>query len=463
MSYEVNRTNFFISTSQRQAGGTPSDFTIPLFKPLTLSKPTNYFKIKFNTVSMPYSWKQLEEFPYISGCTFSWNGGPTTTFNIQFEPGNYNILGYLDELSIHLIPELALLAPTNDLVYNFTYNQPQGWVVLNITSPSNTPFNLKLGTAPQVGLDPAGSPFIMCTVLGFPSNTTGVVFNGANPTNTSTNQINCSPISALFIRSVNLRVIAYESLIEPSVPSDILCKIDVITQPYTIINWWNNIDLETRMNTQVIDNLSFQLTASNSYNPINMHGSDWYLGLSILEFNDPVAEGLVNRFNSGGVGLPQGVNNPSPPAGPPAPLSGVKDRMWAEGPVNDSAPSNSPLVSGSHQNVQPLPSEVREDGAPTSESSLRSEADSAEIQQELENLKAALHELGRAEAEESRDDDSSPTQVPRTGDEETHQNEEEPQEAREAEKSSESSLRSEEIEDPRSSVQNLKKALSEIQ
>ena len=389
MSYEVNRTNFFLSTSQRQAGGTPSDFTIPLFKPITLSKPTNYFKIKFNTVSMPYSWKQLEEFPYISGCTFSWNGGPTTTFNIQFEPGNYNILGYLDELSIHLIPELALLAPTNDLVYNFTYNQPQGWVVLNITSPSNTPFNLKLGTAPQVGLDAVGAPFIMCTVLGFPSNTTGVVFNGANPTNTSTNQINCSPISALFIRSVNLRVIAYESLIEPSVPSDILCKIDVITQPYTIINWWNNIDLETRLNTQVIDNLSFQLTASNSYNPINMHGSDWYLGLSILEFNDPVAEGLVNRFN-----------NPSPPLDSLPPTGNTPS-----GP--SSAPLNSPPVSGSHQNVS---------AQPPGADAQASDVDNAEIQAELENLKAALHELGTAEAEESTydlqsmGDDSSPTQ-----------------------------------------------------
>jgi hypothetical protein len=455
MSYEVNRTNFFLSTSQRQAGGTPSDFTIPLFKPITLSKPTNYFKIKFNTVSMPYSWKQLEEFPYISGCTFSWNGGPTTTFNIQFEPGNYNILGYLDELSIHLIPELALLAPTNDLVYNFTYNQPQGWVVLNITSPSNTPFNLKLGTAPQVGLDAVGAPFIMCTVLGFPSNSTGVVFNGANPTNTSTNQINCSPISALFIRSVNLRVIAYESLIEPSVPSDILCKIDVITQPYTIINWWNNIDLETRLNTQVIDNLSFQLTASNSYNPINMHGSDWYLGLSILEFNDPVAEGLVNRFNSGGVGLPQlrgpevqGVNNPSPPL-----------ENTPSGP--SSAPLNSPPVSGSLQSGQPLPS----DGA-QAPSGVREEADNAEIQAELENLKAALHELGTAEAEESMGDDSSPTQemsdLPQLP-EATKGNEPPSDGGQLPQATKDESSPPQATEKSSEEIENLKKALSEIQ
>ena len=47
MSYEVNRTNCFFNTAQRQSG-TESDFVMALYKPITLSKPTNYFKIKFN-------------------------------------------------------------------------------------------------------------------------------------------------------------------------------------------------------------------------------------------------------------------------------------------------------------------------------------------------------------------------------------------------------------------------------
>ena len=300
MSYEVNRTNFFFHTFQRMPGGTPSDFTMAMYTPLTLRKQTNYFKIKFNSVSMPYSFRQIDEYPWIADNYISWNGGPPQFFTLQFPSGSYNILEMISFLKGLLQSAINVIVPTNDLQYNFTYNQSQGSVSLQITSLNGETFTLFINNTLHFSqtITPPGTffPYVMTTILGFFINT-DITFDSTHSTNTSVYQINTAPINALFIRCNNLRVIAYESIMEPTTPSDILCKLDIITQPYTWVNWRNDLDIETRLAVSFIDQFSCQLTPINSYTPIDMHGGDWYFGLSVIEYNDPVSESLVTQFN----------------------------------------------------------------------------------------------------------------------------------------------------------------------
>jgi hypothetical protein len=284
----INEYNHFYDSKYRTSGTNASpNFTIGL--PITLENPMHYFTVSIKSCDIPYSFKSLSA-PYNTlRVRYFEDGVGDTTNDITLTEGNYSITSLLAELKLQL-DNFILASPhlnVPDLI--FTYDKNTGKVTLNIVklSGANATSITLFWTDPNkdflaeffgfTGLLPPNG--LGNTVLSY--NALGVILS----TNyISEINVNCSPISSIYIRSGTLTQSANndEFLVEfqPSV-SDILLKVPV-NVPYGSWIIYENTNLEVRINNKVIDVVNLYLTHL-SYETISLQGVHWRAQLCIKE------------------------------------------------------------------------------------------------------------------------------------------------------------------------------------
>ena len=219
----IIRYNVFIDSSMR-VSGTSEYFTINLKRPFVLTTNHSYFKCKIGSAEIPFVFQQVTASNNILSCRIQ-RGAFDNTFNITIQSGNYNITTLLSALSLGLTNQIFTITAFTP-IFNFTYNKASGLVTLGLVGSDGISTLLTINFA---------SNLLLAEMFGFTTNQVMSYSNLNVSTNiTSTQNINVNPVSYILIRSDSLTQSQnFESIIQQDVISDIICKIQLTTQPGT--------------------------------------------------------------------------------------------------------------------------------------------------------------------------------------------------------------------------------------
>lgn len=255
----------FVDSRQRSIG-TSDDFSVWLQRPIVKTHPSHYFTARIVSAEIPYTWKQINSRNNSIPLTIMYGGG-TYVGTIVITPGNYNINQLLMELKVRttaLVLESTGQSVTMTTMYNSATNQ----------------ISVSLGNTPTISLTIRFSEnkfmgnVFGCLVDKTTSNTIG--FMGDR-------NVNVNPVTSIYIRSEQFRQSdSYEAIVEKWDVSDILGKIQVMTQPGTILFYDGNLMLENRLVNEVIDRVSVYLSDNQSYS-LDLNGNDWSFRITFTE------------------------------------------------------------------------------------------------------------------------------------------------------------------------------------
>lgn len=269
----VKTYNLFLSSANR-AAGTSSNYSVILMKPITLSNPNNWLTCRVGSAEIPYNFKLLNQTNNTVEYMITRNS-ISYTATIQITEGNYNILTLLTEIKTKLSSSiLSVTAWDASSALNFTYNRNTGKVTLSFLPTDSIATTITILNASTV--------FLRC--IGY---TTYPTFSYTSPASqtpsTSTQNVNVSQNTALYIRSENLTQTSnIESVVSAPEYSDILAKVQVGVLPGSIIQWTNSTDLQIDLSNQTIDKINLYLGDAQNYE-LDMGNLDWTCRLTIQE------------------------------------------------------------------------------------------------------------------------------------------------------------------------------------
>lgn len=324
---EINRYHIYLSSSKRQTG-TIEDYSIALKRPIILKNPHHYFKVIIKECTLPYTFQQVNnnynKFKY----TLTRNGFLYPERTLSLTNGNYTILTLLKELSSKLKEDISSYVVGYNPDFNFTYDRNSMFCTFalkndNVSSNSITIIPLQNQISTMVGI----------------VNECSFGNNGANNFNCSSTQpVNVSPITSIFIRSETLKQsnLSTENIINRDDTSDILLQIPILQQPTSWIQYQNELNIENQIVNGIINDIQLYLSDNRSYS-LDLRGIDWSCMLTIIEYegieemhfkesrnvfknnlqgiNDILNEGInMNSFTMNqGIPVVNDVNNPSHP------------------------------------------------------------------------------------------------------------------------------------------------------
>ena len=289
----VNKYNLFYDSKYRTTGSNTQP-SFNLTSPIVLSNPNHRFVAQVSSVDIPYSFKSLSA-PYnVLRVNYTEVGHVNSTTIITIPEGNYSIsvlLITLESLLTAFITPIAMHIPG----FNFLYDRSTGRCTLTLTqlTGSNQTYIRLYWTDPNTDFlaEFFGFDGTVDTVIGY--TTTG---DPSNANNVSSQNVNCSPVSSIYIRSSTLTQPSNndEALVEyASSVSDILLKVPVST-PYGTWLIFYNSDVEVQLSNQSIDVVQFYLTTL-SYAPISLQGVHWKIHLIIKEIRDPFLDEIEKQ------------------------------------------------------------------------------------------------------------------------------------------------------------------------
>lgn len=273
---EINRFHIYTSSSKRQTG-TNEDYNITLRRPIILQNPHHYFKCIVKQATIPYTFQQVNDnfnsFSYVmirGGITY-----PQKTFNIS--NGNYTINTLLTEVINKWVANIATYLPAYSPTFNFTYDRNNMFVTFSLTADAtNTSFTIK----------PIANN--VSTMLGVVTDTS---FNNVGivvTTGISTQPVDVTPITSIYIRSDTLKqnYLSSENLISSDDVSDILCQIPLMGQPTSWIQYLNDLTIENRLANEIVGDINLYLSDNRSYG-LNLRGIPWSCMMTIIEIAPP--------------------------------------------------------------------------------------------------------------------------------------------------------------------------------
>lgn len=288
----VHTYNIFVNSEYRSSG-TPTYFALKLRQPIVLSNPGNFFRLRVVSFECPYSFHSINNTNnqvYVRVIHDTFNNLSILTIT----PGNYNIISLLNELKAKLIDKFVTVTGQNpnSFTLNFIYSRDAGKVTLNIVRNSSHALTFIIYWSGNV---------LLGEFFGFTSDTTLSYLNNGTVTSSnyiSQQNVNCSPITALYLRSDNLTQLNnWEALVENEVSvSDILQKIQVVTPPNSYIFYAGENSLDCDITNKIIDVLSIYLTDNLSYNEIDLNGLNFSFRLNIQEIQ-PTQEAVDAKAN----------------------------------------------------------------------------------------------------------------------------------------------------------------------
>lgn len=270
----VSTYNLFLSSANRSEG-TPQNFSVSLIKPIILTNPNNWLTVRVGSAEIPYVFKLITT--QNNTITYSINRISLYSGSFQITPGNYNILTLLQEIKSKLsISIQALTGYDASTTLSFTYNRSTGKATFSLIGTDSTATTITILSASNV--------FYRC--IGY---LTSFSFGYTTPTtrtdNTSTQNVNVSQNTALYIRSETLtQTVNQENIIGIPEYSDILAKVQINVQPQAIIQWTNSTDLEIDISNKILDRINIYLGDSQTYE-IDMDNLDWTVRLTVNEWS----------------------------------------------------------------------------------------------------------------------------------------------------------------------------------
>lgn len=276
---EINRYHIYTSSAKRTSGSI-EDYSLILKRPIMLTNPHHYFQVIVKQATIPYVFYQTNDnynqFSYVL------TRGATTyaqrTFSIQ--NGNYNINTLLSELKSKWVADIQTFLPSYTPAFNFTYDRDAMFATFSITpDATTTTFTIKPLTN-QVS-----------TMLGIVQDTSFGNVGAVVSTGSSTQPVNVSPITSLYIRSGSLKQsnLSTENLVDQDDISDILCQIPIFGQATTWIQYSNELEIINKVLNSSINDLNLYLTDNRSYS-LNLRGIDWSCMLTIIEIEPPMEQ-----------------------------------------------------------------------------------------------------------------------------------------------------------------------------
>lgn len=276
----IEKWEFYLDSKYRTGGRNP-DPTWNLKQPIVLSDPMHYFVARIASCEIPYSFKAINASNNTLQVNYNYHSGVhNVTGNITLANGNYTILTILEELKDKLLIFIKAIEPNHYPDFNFTYDRDSGKATLGILKRSGQEASLTLYWTLND---------LLAEFFGFDGSFDSVLSYDSGGTITSTNfisniHVNCSPITAVYIRSDNLiqRTNNEEYLVEfQESTSDILFKC-LVNTPFNSWIIQQNPDLEVRIVNNLIDRISLYLTTL-TYDLINLDGVHWRTHLIIEE------------------------------------------------------------------------------------------------------------------------------------------------------------------------------------
>lgn len=263
--------NLFLN-SQNRTTGTSSDYTLSLFKPITLMSPNNYFTIRIGSVELPYAFQLITNENNTINFQFI-KAGVTYNSSVIIDNGNYNILNLLDLFANKLQAQIYTLTSTL-IKFNFTYDRVTGRATFGFGETGTIALSLTVQN---------NSPVFM-TCIGF-VNAFTFTYNSPSvyTTATSSQNVNVTQNTAVYIRSDSLaQTCNFENIVGQSNISNILGKVQLSSTPQSYILWTNPTDLEIEINNRIIDIIDIYLGTSTSYT-LDLGNLNWSMRLTIHE------------------------------------------------------------------------------------------------------------------------------------------------------------------------------------
>jgi hypothetical protein len=265
---EINRYHLYLSSSKRQTGSI-EDYNIALKRPIILKNPHHYFKVIVKEATIPYTYQQVNsnynKFKY----NLLRNGVQYPDKTISLNNGNYTILTMLKELSRCLSQDISSYVVGWNAQFNFTYDRNSMFCTFGISDNVNTSITI-IPLQDQI------------------STMVGVVNQCSFSNNTqclSTQPVNVSPITSLYVRSDSLKQsnLSTENIINKDDSSDILVQIPVLNQPTSWIQYQNELSIENQIVNSIINDVNLYLSDNRSYS-LDLRGIDWSCLLTIIEY-----------------------------------------------------------------------------------------------------------------------------------------------------------------------------------
>lgn len=236
-----------------------SRITLTLSNAITCSEEEEIFVDLLNC-SIPFSFYNVNYSNKFLNVSESL-GGPSSTFTIQLDEGNYNVLQFIAEVARLLNLHSAL-----GFSYNVTYNKYRNKITIATTTLGAT-VSFLFHTGPDHIYD-------MQWLLGFykPQDYT---FTELVPL-VSDSTANMSPLSTIFIHS-NLGVVdSYES--NQRNISTILAKVPINATPFNFIQYEPSRNIRSLSNLQTIQNVTLWLTDEAGF-LLDLNQNEWYVSL----------------------------------------------------------------------------------------------------------------------------------------------------------------------------------------
>jgi len=279
---EVARYHMYLDSDQR-ATGSNEDYTFFLKRPILLSHPLHYFRIIIKEAVIPYTFQTVTS--GYNTLKYVLQRGATTypVSTITIPNGNYNINDLITIVNTYLTKDVYGLTSGYSPIISMVYNRATMLVTFSITNHDSVITYITI--QPNTGIGNG-----VATMLGIG---TAITF-GYSGTNvdtiaTSTQPVNTSPITNVFIRSGTLKQAqTVENLTTGNYSdfSDILQLIPIYNQPVSWIHYLNELNIENRLTNTIISEMNLYLTDNRGYAGFNLQNIPWSCTVTIIEERD---------------------------------------------------------------------------------------------------------------------------------------------------------------------------------
>jgi hypothetical protein len=265
MAQVIKTTRVYINSAQR-LDGTSSNFAINI-PAMSLTSSKHRYRVRVRSATIPFTFKQLSA----SSSTFYMYYN-ATLFSVTITPANYNILTLLAELKNKIIAAQPFMTLAT------SYSRDTGFATLTLTGSMNPTDTLTF--------EYSSNPVIN-QMLGFTSNTT---FSVGVP-KSSTQHVNVSPVTSLYIRSDSLVQIAgnRECLLRQDENTDILAEVPVNVSSGSYIQFTNPSEGAVYLTNRTIDRIQMYLSDNTDFR-LDLGGLDWTVTLAFDEVIIPQGE-----------------------------------------------------------------------------------------------------------------------------------------------------------------------------
>jgi len=271
---EINRYHLYLSSSKRQAGSI-EDYNIALKRPIILKNPHHYFKVIVKQATIPYTFQQINNNYNKFNYSLLRNGFQHPQRQVSLDNGNYTITSLLKQLSLKLTEDISSYVVGYVPEFNFTYDRNSMFCTFslkndNLSSNTITIFPLTDQINTMVGI------VNQCSF----GNTGSTTFNCL-----STQPVNVSPITSIFIRSDTLKQssLSTENIVNRDDQSDILLQIPILNQPTSWIQYENELNIENQVVNSIINDVNLYLSDNRTYS-LDLRGIDWSCVMTVIEY-----------------------------------------------------------------------------------------------------------------------------------------------------------------------------------